>query len=403
MIRLVALALLACPLAVSAPAQGCGNPYDFNALTGSDVHPYAPLDGQDGWTAESFNTAIPLGVTATLGFDGTPALRFQEVGAGYGADASRLYDAGWSPPTFTGGETDAFFGADFGVGYWGNQLALGYDANSSGTIRRYETGEIGPQLLVGSHSNVGVTLVSAAGNKTTVPLSTAGGASGGDWLRLRLVMNFTANAGQGAGSVDYVNLSAGGTDWQPVAGLQGVNLELTPGSGDAGDPANWNGVWLHMEGATNELDNVMVDDTVCSGGPSIYCTAKTSVNGCDASITTSDTASHPSTGANDYDVIVDDLDGNKPGIVFYGYAQAAIPFHGGLLCVQPPVKRTWPQFSGTGGPGAPPCNGRIAYRCNNPGDPAGTTVYYQGWYRNPGDPTGWNDAFSDALRLTFQP
>jgi hypothetical protein len=262
--------ILAAALTENADAQSCGNAYDFNNLAGDDAHPYTPLDGQDGWTAESFNTSVPCGVTATLGYDGTPSLRFQQVGAGVGCDASRLNDTSYAIPTFLGTEVSAFCQADFGVGYWGNEFALAYDVDGNGQVRRSETGERGPRIKVGSHANVGITVVSAAGNSTMVPLSTAGGTGGGDWLRLRLVMNLTANGGSGSGSVDYINLTNGETDWTPLQGMQGIDLELSPGSGDASDPANWSAVWLHFEGATNELDNIDVGLQTCDVGVA-YC------------------------------------------------------------------------------------------------------------------------------------
>jgi len=44
----------------------------------------------------------------------------------------------------------------------------------------------------------------------------------------------------------------------PVPGLQGVPLGLNANGSDATNPALWNAVWLHFEGATYELDNIEV-------------------------------------------------------------------------------------------------------------------------------------------------
>ena len=246
--------------------------YDFNSLTGSDTSPFANLDGQDNWTSIGFISSTPqptwyVGVTDTLGFDGTQALRFQRIGAGYGADASRLNDATFSIPDFDDANL-GFFQADFGIGYWGNEFALAYDANSDGVIRKTDPSEIGPRLLVGSHADVQVAVVSADGSITKTPLSNANGAGGGDWLRLRLVIDFTANGGQGSGSVYYQNLTAGDTALHLLAGLEDVNLGLDSSATDARNPALWNAMWLHMEGATNELDNIVTR----GGGPEGYLT-----------------------------------------------------------------------------------------------------------------------------------
>ena len=245
-------------------AEGPSNvvSYDFNSLTGSDVSPFSSLDGQDGWTSVGFifNTPKPewyVGVTDTLGFDGTQALRFQRVGAGYGADASRLNDANFSIPSFIGHE-GGFFQADFGIGYWGNEFALAYDANADGVVRKTDPSEIGPRLLVGSHADRQIKVISADGSTMTAPLSSANGAGSGDWLRLRLVMNFTANDGQGSGSVYYQNLNKADTNLRPLAGLQDINLKLDLQAADGSNPALWNAMWVHMEGATNQLDNIVV-------------------------------------------------------------------------------------------------------------------------------------------------
>jgi len=240
--------------------------YDFNALSGSDTSPYANPNGQDNWTSEGFIFSSPIsswfvGVSQTLGFDGTQALRFDRIGPGYGADASRINDGAFAIPTFAGLVTEAFFQADFGVGHWGNLFALGYDANTDSKIRKTTPNEIGPRLIIGSQSDVGVQVMDATGTITKVPLSNVS-AFGGHWVRLRLVMDFTANGGQGSGDVYFQNLTNGDTSLQPVTGLQDINLGLTPGSGDASDPANWNGMWGHMEGATNELDNILVETTM---------------------------------------------------------------------------------------------------------------------------------------------
>jgi hypothetical protein len=236
--------------------------YDFNSLTGSHISPFFNLDGQDNWTSIGFifNTPKPewyVGVTDTLGFDGTQALRFQRVGAGYGADASRLNDANFSIPNFRG-HKGGFFQADFGIGYWGNEFALAYDANSDGVVLKTDASEIGPRLLVGSEVNRQIKVISADGSTTTAPLSNANGAVSGDWLRLRLLMDFTANDGQGSGSVYYQNLNKGDTTLQPLAGLQDINLKLNLQAADGSNPALWNAMWLHMEGATNQLDNIVV-------------------------------------------------------------------------------------------------------------------------------------------------
>ena len=71
--------------------------YDFNSLSGSNLAHYTTVNGQDNWTSNGFifGTPIPswhVGVTNSLGFDGSQSLQFVRVGPGFGADASRLND-----------------------------------------------------------------------------------------------------------------------------------------------------------------------------------------------------------------------------------------------------------------------------------------------------------------------
>ena len=134
--------------------------------------------------------------------------------------------------------------------------------------------------------------------------------------------------------------------------------------------------------------------------PVVYCTAGqgTSSSGCFASISTSNMGACPVSGANDYDVTISAAEGNKPGIIFYGYATAAIPFSSGTLCVLPPLKRSWPQNTG-GGAG---CNGSMLLRINDPAGvdhAAGTLVFFQGWNRDPASGVGTD--VSDAVEVLY--
>ena len=236
--------------------------YDFNSLSGSNLAHYTTVNGQDNWTSNGFifGTPIPswhVGVTNSLGFDGSQSLQFVRVGAGFGADASRLNDKSFGFKTMN---KISYFQADFGVSFWGGQFALAYDANGDGVIRKTGPSEIGPTLTIGSNSPlVGVQLRDAAGTITKVPLSAVSGV-GGDWIRLRLQMDLNANGGQGSGTVYYQNLSDGDTALQIVPGLVNINLALDKDATDGSNPKLWNAMWLHFEGAVNQLDNIEIDN-----------------------------------------------------------------------------------------------------------------------------------------------
>ncbi|MFO1050933.1 MAG: hypothetical protein U1F36_01805 [Planctomycetota bacterium] len=254
--KLQRLATLLVPFAVAAlaPAQTV---YDFNALNGNDTRPFTQLDGQDNWSEQTFNASNRLGVTATLSWDGSHSLQFQEVGPGYGSDASRINDGNWGYAAFAGTETQAFFQADVKVGYWGGVFALGHDTNNNGTIRGSETGELGVRFKIGTYSTVQLQLIAANGTATTTPLAPLG-ITGGHWVRIRVVMDLAANAGAGSGSLWVQDITAGQTFFTPAPGLQGIPLGLNPGALDARNATLWDAVWLHFEGATYGLDNILV-------------------------------------------------------------------------------------------------------------------------------------------------
>lgn len=241
----------------SASAQAL---YSFNALNGSDTRPFTLLDGQDNWSEQTFAGPNRCGVTATLGFDGTPCLRYQESGPGYGCDASRINDANWSFAPFTAGMRNAYFQADMQVGYWGGSFGLAYDTDNSGSIRGNQAFERGVRFELGTYTTVQMKLIGADGSVTQVPLAGLG-ISGGQWVRVRVVMDLTGARGAGLGYVDIVNLTAGETQFRSVSGLQAIPLGLDTTASDARNPTRWNALWLHFEGATYGLDNVEVGRT----------------------------------------------------------------------------------------------------------------------------------------------
>ena len=253
MLRFLIATLVLAPVAVAQLVT-----YDFNNLNGSNPYPFTLLDAQDSWSEETFNATNRCGVTATLSHDGTQSLRFQEVGPGFGCDASRINDANFGFPPYVGTETNAYFQADIQVGYWGGSFGLAYDTDLDGRIRGYQPGELGVRFRVGTHANIQLQLIAADGTSVSAPLSSLGSVSGGDWLRIGVTMDLTAANGSGLGAVDVQNITGGATMLTPVPGLQAVPLGLDQTAGNATNPIAWNAVWLHFEGATYGLDNIQI-------------------------------------------------------------------------------------------------------------------------------------------------
>lgn len=252
--RTLAIGVLVTLLPVSAACAQFS--YDFNALNGSDTFPFTALDGQDNWTAETFNANNDCGVTATMSHDGTKCLWFQEAGPGYGCDASRI-SAGTFTPFATLG-TNAMFEVDIKVGWWGGSFGMAHDTNGDTLIRGNQPGERGVRFAIGGNSGAQFRLYSADQTFVQVPLASAGQAGSGDWLRVRVIMDLPALGGTGLGSVFVKNLTNGDLTFSAVSGLLDIPLALDLGATDASNPLLWDAVWLHFEGATYALDNLNI-------------------------------------------------------------------------------------------------------------------------------------------------
>jgi subtilisin-like proprotein convertase family protein len=147
-------------------------------------------------------------------------------------------------------------------------------------------------------------------------------------------------------------------------------------------------------------------------GPTAYCTAGTSTNGCVPAISAS--AQPSATLAHPCSISIANVEGQKFGIVFYGINNTGFnptPWANGsnsFLCVKGPTQRTGTSNSG-GTINA--CDGALnlnwnAYQTANPGSvgnpfSVGNHVYVQGWYRDPPAPKTTN--LTNALDMTVTP
>jgi hypothetical protein len=162
---------------------------------------------------------------------------------------------------------------------------------------------------------------------------------------------------------------------------------------------------LISAGAVNVLRNV------CS--LSTYCVAKVNSLGCTPAMAAAGTPSASATSG--WVLSAANVINNKSGLMLYTVnGRNAVPFQGGTLCLEPPIKRTTGVDSG----GTPPpnnCSGVFAIDMNAfaqgllGGNPLsaltnpGTVVDCQWWGRDQGFPAPNNTTLSDALEYIVQP
>ncbi|MBI5431801.1 MAG: hypothetical protein HZA52_03105 [Planctomycetes bacterium] len=138
--------------------------------------------------------------------------------------------------------------------------------------------------------------------------------------------------------------------------------------------------------------------------PAVYCTAKVSSHGCVPAIGMSGPPSASAIGG--CTLSASQAEGKRVGLFFHSTKGGqGVPFHGGYLCLKPPVKRHAPTNSG-GTAGT--CTGLYSEDFNayiasgaDPALVAGATVWLQMWGRDPF--ASYGDSLSDAIEAMICP
>ncbi|MBM3987389.1 MAG: hypothetical protein FJ294_05475 [Planctomycetes bacterium] len=161
-------------------------------------------------------------------------------------------------------------------------------------------------------------------------------------------------------------------------------------------------------GDSGQLDDWKICFDTGPALPVAYCTAGTTTNGCNATI--SATANPSVTAAVPCTINVANVEGQKSGLIFYSITgrQSAAWNASSFLCVKAPTQRTTTQNSG-GTVGA--CDGTLtldwnAFQAANPtalGNPwaAGSLAQAQAWFRDP--PAGKSTNLSNGIEMTYVP
>ncbi len=145
----------------------------------------------------------------------------------------------------------------------------------------------------------------------------------------------------------------------------------------------------------------------------VYCEAKLNSLGCLPAIAALGSPSASST--NGFELFASNVINGKPGLLVYGVSgRAAVPFHGGLLCMAPPRFRSPLVYSG-GDLGVTNCSGVYSLDVNafaagalgGAPQPAlsipGTVVNCQYWGRDPGLVAPNQHSLSDGLEYLVGP
>jgi hypothetical protein len=212
-----------------------------------------------------------------------------------------------------------------------------------------------------------------------------------------------------------VELSTNGTVWVVARTYRGTATgSWQEGKVDVGSyvtPSATTYVRFRISDSPNDsiteaaIDDVRVSVLLESGCslPAVFCQPKIDSNFCIPRIGFD---GYPSLGGSGpFDIELSNASGQRNGLLFYGYGTNSGPFQGGVLCVQPPLRRTPVQSSG--GTGLT-CDGTMTFdfaALARSGVDAflvpGQACAAQYYYRDPLDPFG--TALSDGLSFTICP
>lgn len=259
-VRWAATALLVITL-LTGPATAVAG-YDFESLGGG------LLDGQDGWVLEPGGAQVAIGSDRESVNPTQAARTLIPRGRQAFALLSRINDLAFGFKPFADAD-GAVMQMDVKPSAYAG-FALGHDVDGDGRLT-IGAGEIGPSFGMMTDATGGeVAFLLMGADIGTIHTAAAGKgdaccAGAGDWYRLQLRIDLKGNAGNGSGSLSYMNLSRGDTYFQPVSGLQDVNLELSRLSAAAA-PRAWDAMWLALL-ANDQKQAASVDNLEASASP----------------------------------------------------------------------------------------------------------------------------------------
>ena len=255
--------------------------FDFNDYQVGSGQPYPPLNGQDGWYVRAHsagNGGSNMGpmytdylghywgntpVTPTA--DETLGVFSHASGTGFGDIATHDISQ---------------YGFDFSDGgiielecdvlrqWWGTLFGIGYDGDGDGSVlppvrkapnhsALYEPITPNPQstspdggvymLTTGNAPDDSDFITGVILPANTVACDLDPAYADNSWIRWKVSMDLDANDGAGAVTL-FVKYEDFNGEWEAIPECQGVNMGLTPGSGDKKDPAKWDKIFMLNSG-----------------------------------------------------------------------------------------------------------------------------------------------------------
>ena len=224
--------------------------YDFNSLNAGE------LNNQDGWKTIAHSAAaspdFEVGYASgdVVSPDGSQAIFYPHGGPNVGRTATRKSDGAF---TFDFSDGVVEVEVDMHKNWWGVFFGVGFDADNDGYIApglSTEPNDGGVYIYTRDAAPATDKLVLPSGTEISFTANTDG------WTRYKMVMDFTANSGVGTLALFYKVDALG--EWLPASEIQGISMELTPGTGTKTDNGVWDGIFFHSQGGIGAFDNILV-------------------------------------------------------------------------------------------------------------------------------------------------
>ena len=232
------------PVAESDPTQLGSRPghmYNFEGLPSGDLAENT-ASGHDGW--KLLGTGSPQIVQ---GLDGNASTSVAAAPKGGVGAAWRPNNAAFNFPPLSGDDTQAILTMD--VRFTNGKNVNIYFGLAHGEKGVLSNAGAGPQF--GICDAAYVIRSAGLGSNTT---GAADPSDSGHWIRLKLVMDFTANSGRGSASLHKQDLTMEDNGFTPVTGLQDVKLNLTSA------PSTWDAMFIRVQDDSGgaAIDNLSI-------------------------------------------------------------------------------------------------------------------------------------------------